>query len=206
MDVDAIHTENYEWSVYCPRSILRSCRLFFYADFGSDCIVLQQYLDDLEMLWRRRRDHFHKTSFREKIKNSKYDHDTDIQDTTWYTTQGERVVCKQMWFFQNRDLRRFSDLFYYSCPLSFWPLTSIHLFFFWRFILHIFYIWFNKHRLISFSVSAIHESFRVSFLRVRTLSVSVSLFLFCRLVFDGFSYNFVVSSSRMNYWMSFIFL
>ena len=84
VDVIAMLTENNELSVfsvakYCPRSNLRSCRpSFFYTDFCSDCIVLQQYVDDLEMLWRDRRDHSHKTSFCEKFKKftiwSRYGH------------------------------------------------------------------------------------------------------------------------------------
>ena len=64
----------------------------------------------------------------------------------------------------------------------------VHSFFrrflsFWRFIFHIFNVSFKKHRLISFSASSIHESFRVSFIRVWILSVSVSLLLFSGLVF-----------------------
>ena len=132
------------------------------------------------------------------IRTSRTRHDTRLK---------ENVSSINKSFFQNRDIRQFSDLFYYSSPaLSFWPLTFVYS----SFLFRRFFFPFDLPSFI-FSMSDLRNIvwFPQVFLRytdhfvfvsfVWRLQVCLSLCFFFVSYFDGFSYNFVVSSSRVNW-------
>ena len=167
-----------------PRSNLRSCRSSSFFRHNRIWTILRcSDVVDAIILTR------HPSTRNCKIHNmimmhtSRTRHDTRLKENV--------SSIKQIWFFSESWsqtflwflLLLFSRFLFLTFDVRSFIFVFVVFLSFWRFIFHIFHVSFKKHRLISFSASSIHESFRVSFLRVWISSVSVSLFLFFRLVF-----------------------